>query len=68
MERVSRLEDRRIPADFDYRAIPGLRTEARERLIQYRPLTVGQAARIAGVNPADVTILLVYLERGQRDA
>ncbi len=64
VERMARLEDRRIPPDFDYDAVPGLRVEARERLRQYRPLTVGQAGRIAGVNPADVTILLVYVERG----
>jgi tRNA uridine 5-carboxymethylaminomethyl modification enzyme len=66
VDRVARLEKRRIPPDFDYAAIPGLRNEAREQLIQYRPLSVGQAARIPGVNPADVTILLVMLERGQR--
>ncbi|MBN1580138.1 MAG: tRNA uridine-5-carboxymethylaminomethyl(34) synthesis enzyme MnmG, partial [Anaerolineae bacterium] len=63
VDRLARLEKRRIPPDFDYEAIPGLRNEAREQLIQYRPLSVGQAARIPGVNPADVTILLVYLER-----
>jgi tRNA uridine 5-carboxymethylaminomethyl modification enzyme len=63
VDRVARLEKRRIPPDFDYSAIPGLRNEAREQLSQYHPLSVGQAARIPGVNPADVTILLVYLER-----
>ena len=63
VERVARLENRHIPADFDYRTVPGLRNEAREQLIQYRPLTVGQAARLSGVTPADVTILMVYLER-----
>jgi len=63
VERMARLENRRIPAGFDYQAIPGLRNEAREQLIQYRPMTVGQAARLPGVTPADVTILMVYLEK-----
>jgi len=63
VERMRRLEDRRIPAELDYAVIPGLRNEAREQLACYRPLTVGQASRLSGVTPADVTILLVYLER-----
>jgi tRNA uridine 5-carboxymethylaminomethyl modification enzyme len=62
--RMARLEDRRMPAQFDYRAIPGLRNEAREQLIHYRPLTLGQAARLSGVTPADVVILMVHLDRG----
>ena len=48
VDRVARLEKRRIPPDFKFEAIPGLRNEAREQLIQYRPLSVGQAARIPG--------------------
>ena len=64
VERMARLEGRRIPAQFDYQSIPGLRNEAREQLQHYRPLTVGQASRLSGVTPADVTILLVHLERG----
>mgnify|MGYP001078327544 CR=1 FL=1 len=63
VERAKRLEGIHIPPDFDYQALVGLRTEARERLMQVRPATVGQAARLAGVNPPDVSILLVYLER-----
>lgn len=66
VERMSRLENRRIPASLDYRAIPGLRNEAREQLIRYRPLTIGQAARLSGVNPADVVILLATLDRGDQ--
>ena len=62
VERMARLENRRIPAGFDYQAVPGLRNEAREQLIQYRPLTVGQAGRLPGVTPADVTILMVHLD------
>ena len=53
-----------MPLQFDYRAIPGLRNEAREQLIHYRPLTLGQAARLSGVTPADVVILMVHLDRG----
>lgn len=63
VERVKRLEDKVIPSDFDYDAIHGLRTEARQKLIRFRPATVGQAGRIAGVNPADISVLLVHLEK-----
>ncbi len=66
VERARRLEDRHIPADLDYEAVLGLRSEARERLLHHRPGTVGQAGRIAGVNPADVSVLLIYLERYRR--
>jgi tRNA uridine 5-carboxymethylaminomethyl modification enzyme len=62
IEQVSRNANRKLPADLDYRAIDTLSKEAREKLSQVRPLTVGQAARIGGVNPADVNALLVYLE------
>jgi tRNA uridine 5-carboxymethylaminomethyl modification enzyme len=61
--RFRRLEDRRIPAHVDYHALTGLRTEAREKLAYVRPATVGQAARLAGVNPADISVLLVHLRR-----
>jgi len=63
VERARRLEDLPIPPDFDYNAVTGLRNEAREKLDRIRPATVGQAARIYGVNPADVSILLVQLRR-----
>jgi tRNA uridine 5-carboxymethylaminomethyl modification enzyme len=63
VERAARLEGRPIPADFDYAAVPGLRTEARQKFGALRPATVGQASRIAGVTPSDVAILLVFLER-----
>jgi len=65
VERMRRLEQRPIPADFDYEAVVGLRNEACQKLIHFRPATVGQAARIQGVNPADVTLLLVHLEKRQ---
>jgi tRNA uridine 5-carboxymethylaminomethyl modification enzyme len=63
VERVQRLEQKAIPPDFEYEQIPGLRNEARQKLSRFRPATVGQAGRIAGVNPADVSILLVHLEK-----
>lgn len=63
VERAKRLEERRIPEDFDYETIVGMRKEAQEKLKQFRPATVGQASRIQGVNPADISVLLIYLER-----
>jgi tRNA uridine 5-carboxymethylaminomethyl modification enzyme len=57
------MEKKRLPPDFDYSAVEGLRLEAREKLTQIKPLTVGQAGRISGVNPADVTALLVALAK-----
>jgi tRNA uridine 5-carboxymethylaminomethyl modification enzyme len=63
VSRFRRLEDRSIPADLDYGALVGLRTEAREKMAYVRPATVGQATRLAGVNPADISVLLVHLKR-----
>lgn len=56
-----KMESRKIPETIDYDAVPSLRTEARQKLKQYRPQSIGQASRIAGVSPADVSVLLVYL-------
>lgn len=64
VERMLKMEDKKIPEDIDYDAISGIATEAREKLKNIRPLSVGQASRISGVNPADVSILLVYIEQG----
>jgi tRNA uridine 5-carboxymethylaminomethyl modification enzyme len=61
--RFRRLEDRRIPPNLDYNHLRGLRAEAQEKLAQVRPATVGQASRLAGVNPADISVLLVHLKR-----
>jgi tRNA uridine 5-carboxymethylaminomethyl modification enzyme len=63
VDRLRRMETRRLPADIDYSAIRGLRNEARQVLARFRPATLGQAARLAGINPADVAVLLVALER-----
>ncbi len=65
-ERVRKMETRALPADLDILAIPGLRTEARQVLQRVRPATLGQAARLAGINPADIAVLLVHLERPSR--
>ena len=62
VERFRRMEDRRIPAQFDYAAVPQLRREAREKLTQVRPTSLGQASRISGITPADLAVLLFYLE------
>jgi tRNA uridine 5-carboxymethylaminomethyl modification enzyme len=65
VERLKKLENKKIPDGIDYEAITGLATEARQKLKQVRPLTVAQASRISGVNPADISILLVYIEQGR---
>lgn len=61
IEKAKRLEEKTLPTDIDYMQIEGLRLEAREKLNQIRPLNLGQASRISGVNPADVSVLMVYL-------
>lgn len=65
IERMKKMDDKKIPDNIDYDAINGLATEAREKLKEVRPLSVGQASRISGVNPSDVSILLVYIEQGK---
>ncbi len=62
VERLKRMESKRIPDDIDYYAVHGIASEAKQKLAEIRPLSVGQASRISGVTPADISILLVYLE------
>ena len=63
--RMLKMEDKKVPENIDYDDIGGLATEARQKLKEIRPLSVGQASRISGVNPSDVSILLVYIEQGK---
>ena len=65
VEKLKRMESKKIPENIDYDDINGLANEARQNLKEVRPLSVAQASRISGVNPADVSILLVYLEQGK---
>ncbi|MBC1387973.1 tRNA uridine-5-carboxymethylaminomethyl(34) synthesis enzyme MnmG [Listeria innocua] len=65
VEKMKRMEDKKIPENIDYDAISGLATEALEKLKKIEPLSIAQASRISGVNPADISILLVYIEQGK---
>lgn len=67
VEQYRRMEKKRIPESIDYDDVPSLRLEARQKLKLYRPVSVGQASRIGGVSPADVSVLLVYLEHLSRN-
>ena len=62
-EKMLSLEEKKIPEDINYDTIPNLASEARQKLREVRPTTIGQASRISGVNPADISILMVYLRR-----
>ncbi len=63
VEHYKKLETKKIPEDFDYDEVPSLRIEARQKLKLYKPLSIGQASRISGVSPADISVLLVYMEQ-----
>ena len=63
MEEFRREESRLLPPDLDYGAIHGLRLEARQKLAQIRPVSVGQASRISGVSPADIAVLLLAIQK-----
>lgn len=65
VEKLKRMESKRIPDRIDYEAINGLATEARQKLQKIQPETIAQASRISGVNPADISILMVYIEQGK---
>ena len=65
--RTARLEGKRLPEDIDYSAIRGLRIEAAQKLSRIRPATLGQASRISGVSPADISVLLIVLGEGKEN-
>ncbi|MEZ7172459.1 tRNA uridine-5-carboxymethylaminomethyl(34) synthesis enzyme MnmG [Sporosarcina sp. OR05] len=65
VERMKKMENKRIPENIDYHAITGIAKEAKANLTAVRPLSIAQASRISGVNPADISILLVYIEQGK---
>jgi tRNA uridine 5-carboxymethylaminomethyl modification enzyme len=67
VERFQRLESKPIPAHFDYQGVPQLRAEAREKLSRIRPASLGQASRISGITPADLAVVLLYLEAPRGD-
>ena len=63
VEQFKKMEKKRIPPDLDYQDVSSLRLEARQKLTAYKPVSVGQASRISGVSPADISVLLIYLEQ-----
>jgi tRNA uridine 5-carboxymethylaminomethyl modification enzyme len=65
VDKLKKMENKKIPENIDYHAISGIATEARGKLAEVRPLSIAQASRISGVNPADISILLVYIEQGR---
>ena len=67
VEQFKKLEGKRLPEQIDYTLVPSLRLEAKQKLIKIRPMSVGQASRISGVSPADISVLLVYLEQMKRN-
>lgn len=66
IEKFKKLENRRLSAELDYDQVDGLRIEARQKLNQLKPISLGQASRISGVSPADINVLLIYLEKQKR--
>ena len=62
-DKIMKLEDLRIPEDFDFDKVSGLTIECRQKLKRYRPVTIAQTSRISGISPADISVLLVYFGR-----
>ncbi|MDN5346575.1 MAG: tRNA uridine 5-carboxymethylaminomethyl modification enzyme [Clostridia bacterium] len=68
VRRLRRMEEKKLPPDLDYRLVKGLSNEGREKLMQVRPVSLGQALRVPGVTPADISLLMIYLEQRRRCA
>lgn len=68
VEKASKLENRVLSQDIEYANIKGLRLEARQKLDKFKPISVGQASRISGVSPADISVLLIYLEQQRKSS
>ena len=62
IESFKKLEEKKIPEGIDYDQIKGIRIEARQKLNKFRPISIGQASRISGISPADISVLLIYLQ------
>jgi len=67
VEKLLKLENKMIPQDIDYQKIKNLANEAKQKLMQVKPQTIAQAMRISGVNPVDITVLMVYLKKEYND-
>ena len=63
VERFKKLENKLLPRDIDYEKLKGISLEAKQKLDKFKPTSIGQASRISGVSPADITVLLIYLEQ-----
>jgi len=63
VQKMDKIENVRLRPDFDYHALPSLSTEARQKLTKIKPQTLGQASRISGISPSDISVLMVYLGR-----
>ena len=66
VQRSASFENRMIPLDLDYEAVSGISNEARQKLSSIRPVSIGQASRVSGVSPADISLLLIFIEQFRR--
>ena len=67
VEKFKKLENKKLSQEIDYQELKGLSLEARQKLNKFKPISVGQASRISGVSPADISVLLIYLEQQRRE-